>query len=63
MIGAIEADTARQDRDPGQLYANDIPMVGARNWKLTIPGTPSGGPFGSEGTVFHDEYVTAESAR
>src|SRR5687767_2549007 len=24
----------------GKLYANDIPMVGARNWKLTIPGTP-----------------------
>jgi kynurenine formamidase len=44
----------------GKIYAPDIPFVAARNWKLTIPGTPSGGPFGSEGTVFHDEYVTAE---
>ena len=32
----------------GKLYASDIPMVGGRNWKLTIPGTPSGGPFGSK---------------
>jgi kynurenine formamidase len=58
--GALELVKQGKAATLGKLYASDIPMVGARNWKLTIPGTPSGGPFGSEGTVFHDEYVTAE---
>lgn len=44
----------------GKLYAPDIPMVGFRSWTLWIPGTPTGGPFGSEGTVFHDELVTTQ---
>ena len=44
----------------GKLYASDIPFFGARGWRLNIPGTPTGGPFGSNGLVFHDELVTAE---
>ena len=44
----------------GKLYASDIPFFGARGWLLKIPGTPTGGPFGSNGLVFHDELVTAE---
>ena len=44
----------------GKLYARDIPFFGARGWLLEIPGTPTGGPFGSNGLVFHDELVTAE---
>ena len=27
---------------------------------MVLPGTPSGGPFGSNGLVFHDEFVTTE---
>ena len=27
---------------------------------MVIPGTPSGGPFGSNGLVFHDDYVSTE---
>ena len=27
---------------------------------MVIPGTPSGGPLGSNGLVFHDEYVSTE---
>jgi len=44
----------------GKLYARDIPFFGARGWRLNIPGTPTGGPFGSNGLVFHDELVTTE---
>ena len=44
----------------GKLYASDIPFFGAAAWLLKIPGTPTGGPFGSNGLVFHDELVTAE---
>ena len=41
----------------GKLYASDIPFFGPRMWHLTIPGTPTGGPFGVNQLVFHDELV------
>jgi kynurenine formamidase len=44
----------------GKFYAHDIPFFGVRGFSLHIPGTPTGGPFGSNGLVFHDELVTAE---
>ena len=44
----------------GKYYDRDIPAFGARIWDMVLPGTPSGGPFGSNGLVFHDEFVTAE---
>src|ERR687896_1742444 len=44
----------------GKYYASDIPFFGARGFSLHIPGTPTGGPFGSNGMVFHDELITAE---
>src|ERR687892_2829098 len=44
----------------GKLYSSDIPFFGARGFRLNIPGTPTGGPFGSNQLVFHDELVTAE---
>jgi hypothetical protein len=31
------------------------PAFGARIWNMVIPGTPSGGPLGSNGIVFHDD--------
>ena len=42
----------------GKYYDRDIPAFGARIWNMVIPGTPSGGPLGSNGLVFHDEYVS-----
>ena len=45
----------------GKLYARDIPFFGARGFlRHDIPGTPTGGPFGSNRLVFHDELVTTE---
>lgn len=44
----------------GKYYHRDIPTFGARSWSMVIPGTPSGGPVGSNGVVFHDEYVSTE---
>lgn len=44
----------------GKIYAPDIPFFGARGFKMTIPGTPTGGPLGSEKAVFHDELVLTE---
>ena len=44
----------------GKLYASDVPFFGPRGWHMTIPGTPTGGPFGSNALVYHDELVTTE---
>jgi len=44
----------------GKLYAPDIPLVDPRIWHLTIPGTPTGGPFGDNRVVYHDELLTAQ---
>jgi kynurenine formamidase len=44
----------------GKIYASDIPMFGARAYKLTIPGLPAGDPAGPQRLVGNDELVTAE---
>jgi kynurenine formamidase len=44
----------------GKLYMSDIPVFGARSWTMSIPGTPTGGPFGKNALVYHDEFVATE---
>jgi len=44
----------------GKLYSHDIPAFGARSWTMEIPGTPTGGPFGKNALVYHDEFVQTE---
>jgi kynurenine formamidase len=44
----------------GKLYASDVPFFGPRGWTMVIPGTPTGGPFGKNALVYHDEFVTTE---
>lgn len=44
----------------GKYYHREAPAFGARGWQLTIPGTPTGGPFGKNALTYHDELVTAE---
>ena len=44
----------------GKLYAGDIPLIPWRSYTMVIPGTPTGGPFGSNMLVFHDEFLATE---
>jgi len=44
----------------GHVYEAGIPAFGARSWALRIPGTPTGGPFGNNKLVYHDEFVATE---
>lgn len=44
----------------GKYYHREAPAFGARGWQMTIPGTPTGGPFGKNALVYHDELVTTE---
>ncbi len=44
----------------GKVYQQDAPGFGTRGWRLTIPGLPTGGPFGPQKLVYNDEYVATE---
>jgi kynurenine formamidase len=44
----------------GKVYSRDIPGFGVRAWQMSIPGTPTGGPFGKNALVYHDEMLTTE---
>jgi kynurenine formamidase len=44
----------------GKYYSSQIPAFGPRGFQMTIPGTPTGGPFGDNALVYHDELVTTE---
>ncbi len=44
----------------GKVYAQDAPAFGSRGWRLSIPGLPTGGPFGAQRLVYNDEYVATE---
>lgn len=44
----------------GKYYHREAPSFGVRGWQMSIPGTPTGGPFGKNALVFHDEMVTTE---
>ncbi len=44
----------------GKIYQQDAPFFGTRGFKLTIPGLPTGGPFGPQELLGNDEMVTAE---
>ncbi|MGI9491539.1 MAG: cyclase family protein [Geminicoccaceae bacterium] len=44
----------------GKFYHSEAPAFGPRGWNMTIPGTPTGGPFGKNALVYHDELITTE---
>lgn len=56
-------DSAKLIRDGkiyrlGRAYEAGMPLFGTRSFSLTIPGGPTGGPFGANKLVYHDEFVT-----
>ena len=55
-------ETVKQNKSItiGKYYHREAPAFGPRGWQLTIPGTPTGGPFGKNALIYHDELVTAE---
>jgi hypothetical protein len=44
----------------GKYYHREAPAIGARGWQMVIPGTPTGGPFGKNALIYHDELVITE---
>ena len=44
----------------GHPYTADMPLFGERKFSLRIPATPSGGPFGANKLVYHDDFLATE---
>jgi len=44
----------------GRVYETGMPLFGTRSFSLTIPGGPTGGPYGENKLVYHDEFVTGQ---
>jgi len=44
----------------GQIYDNTMPLFGNRTYALTIPGLPTGGPFGNDNWIYNDEFLCGE---
>ncbi len=44
----------------GKVYSHDAPAFGTRGWRMTIPGLPTGGPFGPQALVYNDEFLSTE---
>jgi kynurenine formamidase len=44
----------------GHEYNAKMPLFGTRQFVMRIPGTPTGGPFGANKIVWHDEFVSTE---
>ncbi|MBR0696388.1 cyclase family protein [Bradyrhizobium lablabi] len=44
----------------GRVYEQGMPLFGARAFSLRIPGGPTGGPFGDNKLVYHDEFLATE---
>jgi len=44
-----------------KIYSNGkMPLPWGRTYSLTIPGIPTGGPYGKQGIVWNDEFVVGE---
>jgi kynurenine formamidase len=44
----------------GRLYEQGMPLFGSRHYSLTVPGGPTGGPFGAAKLMYNDEMVSGE---
>ncbi len=59
LRGLAEADKGNVYK-LGHEYNDKMPLFGPRKFVMRIPGTPSGGPFGANKLVYHDEFIATE---
>lgn len=60
VLDAVSLITNGRVYELGRPYEQGMPMFGTRIFRLTIPGSPTGGPFGSNATIYHDEMLSTE---
>jgi kynurenine formamidase len=44
----------------GRPYESGMPKFGERAFTMRIPGSPTGGPFGANKVIYHDEFLATE---
>ncbi len=44
----------------GHAYDDEMPLFGNRVFAMRIPGSPTGGPFGSNHVIWNDEFLATE---
>lgn len=59
VLGAVKLVRTGKTYELGQPYNASMPMGFGRSYSLTIPGSPTHGPLGSNQLVAHDEFVAA----
>ena len=59
VLASVKLVKTGKTYELGQPYNRDMPLGFGRSYVLTIPGSPTGGPFGSNQLVYHDEFVAA----
>ena len=60
VLDAVSLITSGRIFELGRPYEQGMPLFGTRIFRLTIPGSPTGGPFGSNKLIYHDEMLSSE---
>lgn len=60
VLSAISLIQSGQIYELGRVYEQAMPLFANRIFRLTIPGSPTGGPLGSNQLIYHDEMLSSE---
>ena len=60
VLEAIQLIKEGQIYQLGRVYESGMPLFPGRHYSLTIPGSPTGGPFGKNQLVYHDEMISGQ---
>ncbi|MBI3988720.1 MAG: cyclase family protein, partial [candidate division NC10 bacterium] len=60
VLEAVKLITTGKVYRVGKVYEAGMPLFGQRVFSLRIPATPTGGPFGKNKLIYHDEFLSTE---
>lgn len=60
ILDALKGIKTGKVHELGRVYEAAMPKFGQRAFTLRIPGTPTGGPLGKNGVIWHDEFLATE---
>jgi len=60
VLAAMQSVKEGRIYELGRDYEAGMPLFPGRHYSLTIPGSPSGGPFGKNHIVYHEEMVSGQ---
>jgi len=60
VLSAMSLIQTGQIYELGRIYEQAMPLFGTRVFRLTIPGSPTGGPLGANNLIYHDEMLSSE---